>query len=146
MDHWARPLVCLLNHKCVLPWVCVSYSKTPFYMVSKLEKEFISFPCFSFSTTPLCPGNIVVWGDMEKGSFVLPTSHGASYPIGHTVGGVFHLLVTSKKVGKWSSQTRRWRLWTPTTPAWTLALTTCCWTWSPCIGTLESITSSRVFG
>ena len=146
MDHQARPLTCLLNQQCVLPWVCVSCSKAPFCMVSGLEKEFISFPWFAFSTTPLYPGNIVVWGDLDKGNFVLPTSHGVGSPIGHTVGGVFHLFITSKKVGKWSSQTRWWRLRTPATPAQAFAPTSCCYTQSLGTGTLEAVIYSRVFG
>ena len=60
-DDWARPLFCLSNQASVLPWVCViSCSKAPFCMVSRLAKEFISFPFFSFSTTPLFPSNTVV--------------------------------------------------------------------------------------
>ena len=144
MDHWARPLICLLNQQCVLPWVCVSCSKAPFCMVFGLAKEFISFPCFAFSTTPLYSANTIVWGDLDKGCFVLPTSHGTGSPIGHIVGGVFHLLTTFDKVRKWISQTRRWRIWTPATLAQALAPTGCHWTWSPCIGTLEFVTSSSI--
>ena len=115
-------------------------------MVSGQEKEFIWFPCFSFSTTPLYPSNTLIWGDLEKGIFVLPTSHGMSSPTCHTVGVVFHLLTTSKKVGNWSSQMMWWRVWTPATLAQAFTPTGYRWTWSPCTGTLEAVISSRVSG
>ena len=115
-------------------------------MVSKVAKGFMCFLCSPLSTITLCHGNIVVWGDLERGILVLLTSHEVGSPTGNTVECVLNLVATLEKISKWELQTRWWRLWTPATPIWAFALTGCHWTWTPYSGTLEAITSSRIFG
>ena len=41
-------------------------------MVSGLAKEFISFPCFAFSTIALCPGNMFYEGTWRREDLYSP--------------------------------------------------------------------------
>ena len=113
-------------------------------MVSRLAKDFMCFLYSALSTIPLCPGNIVVWGDLERGIIVLLTSHEVGSPTRNIVECVLNLITTLEKISKWELQMRWWRLQTRVTPVRAFALTGCHWTLTPCNGILEAVNSLRV--